>query len=86
MDTSFGATLARYWSAPEVAINVLVFLNLLGALMLGFLVGYERSYRGRAAGIRRRPLRGARPRRPARWADPPPPPTPRCATAPGDRR
>lgn len=52
MDTSFGATLARYWSAPEVAINVLVFLNLLGALMLGFLVGYERSYRGRAAGMR----------------------------------
>ncbi len=52
MDSSFSATLARYWSAPEVAINVLVFMNLLGALLLGFLVGYERSYRGRAAGMR----------------------------------
>jgi putative Mg2+ transporter-C (MgtC) family protein len=52
MDSAFGSVLARYWSAPEVAINVLVFLNLLGALLLGFLVGYERSYRGRAAGMR----------------------------------
>lgn len=52
MDSSFGSVLARYWSAPEVAINLLVFMNLLGALLLGFLVGYERSYRGRAAGMR----------------------------------
>ena len=45
-------TLASFWSAPIVATNVLVFLNLLGALLLGLLVGYERSYHGRAAGMR----------------------------------
>ena len=41
-----------YWSANEVATNLLVFVNLLGALLLGFIVGYERSYHGRAAGMR----------------------------------
>jgi putative Mg2+ transporter-C (MgtC) family protein len=45
-------SLAVYWSAPEVATNIVVFMNLLGALMLGLLVGYERSYHGRAAGMR----------------------------------
>ncbi len=30
----------------------MVFLNLFGALLLGMLVGYERSYHGRAAGMR----------------------------------
>ena len=45
-------SLTSYWSAPEVAINVIVFFNLLGALLLGMLVGYERSYHGRAAGMR----------------------------------
>ncbi|MDP3702143.1 MAG: MgtC/SapB family protein [Hylemonella sp.] len=45
-------TLASFWSAPMVATNVLVFFNLLGALLLGLLVGYERSYHGRAAGMR----------------------------------
>jgi putative Mg2+ transporter-C (MgtC) family protein len=44
--------LAAYLSRPEVAANVVIFLNLLGALLLGLLVGYERSYRGRAAGMR----------------------------------
>ena len=44
--------LTSYWSAPEVAINVIVLFNLLGALLLGMLVGYERSYHGRAAGMR----------------------------------
>lgn len=44
--------LARFWSGPVVATNVLVFFNLLGALLLGLLVGYERSYHGRAAGMR----------------------------------
>src|SRR5436853_2938952 len=44
--------LAAYWSAPEVAANVLIFLNLLGALILGMLVGYERAFHGRAAGMR----------------------------------
>lgn len=44
--------LKLYWSANEVATNLLVFINLLGALLLGFIVGYERSYHGRAAGMR----------------------------------
>ncbi|HLP98588.1 MAG TPA: MgtC/SapB family protein [Sideroxyarcus sp.] len=44
--------LSAYWSAPVVATNVVVFLNLLGALILGLIVGYERSYHGRAAGMR----------------------------------
>jgi putative Mg2+ transporter-C (MgtC) family protein len=44
--------LGSYWSGSLVAANVLVFLNLLGALLLGLVVGYERSYHGRAAGMR----------------------------------
>jgi putative Mg2+ transporter-C (MgtC) family protein len=35
-----------------VEANFLVLLHLLGALSLGLLVGYERSYHGRAAGMR----------------------------------
>ncbi len=45
-------TLMSYWSADAVAINLVIFMNLLGALLLGLLVGYERSYHGRAAGMR----------------------------------
>ncbi|MFZ2540458.1 MAG: MgtC/SapB family protein [Gallionella sp.] len=45
-------SLAAYWSAPIVEANIVVFFNLLGALLLGLLVGYERSYHGRAAGMR----------------------------------
>jgi putative Mg2+ transporter-C (MgtC) family protein len=48
----FGATLAAYWSANELATSLIIFFNLLGALLLGLLVGYERSYHGRAAGMR----------------------------------
>jgi len=44
--------LASFWSLPMLEVNLLVFLNLLGALVLGLLVGYERSYHGRAAGMR----------------------------------
>ena len=44
--------LASYWSGARLDINLLVFLNLAGALALGALVGYERSFRGRAAGMR----------------------------------
>lgn len=44
--------LATYWSAPYMEANILIGLNLLGALILGMLVGYERSYNGRAAGMR----------------------------------
>lgn len=45
-------TLLSFWSGPVFSTNVLVFLNLLGALILGLMVGYERSYHGRAAGMR----------------------------------
>jgi putative Mg2+ transporter-C (MgtC) family protein len=44
--------LVAYWNGPRVAVNIIVFLNLLGALLLGLMVGYERSYHGRAAGMR----------------------------------
>jgi len=43
--------LSAYWSAQIVVTNAVVFLNLLGALLLGLIVGYERSYHGRAAGM-----------------------------------
>ena len=52
MDALSPASLSAYWSAPEVATNLIVFLNLFGALLLGLIVGYERSYHGRAAGMR----------------------------------
>lgn len=42
----------RYWSLPVFEINLLLFANLFGALLLGLLVGYERSYHSRAAGMR----------------------------------
>lgn len=45
-------SLTVYWSHPQFTANLLVFLNLFGALLLGLLVGYERSYHGRAAGMR----------------------------------
>jgi putative Mg2+ transporter-C (MgtC) family protein len=41
-----------YWSQAELQTNALVLLHLAGALLLGLLVGYERSYHGRAAGMR----------------------------------
>lgn len=44
--------LQAYWSHSELATNAVILLNLLGALLLGLLVGYERSYHGRAAGMR----------------------------------
>jgi putative Mg2+ transporter-C (MgtC) family protein len=44
--------IGAYWSHTELATNGLILLNLLGALLLGLMVGYERSYHGRAAGMR----------------------------------
>lgn len=52
MESLSFASLRMYWSAEQVATNILIFMNLFGALMLGLLVGYERSYHGRAAGMR----------------------------------
>ncbi len=44
--------LKTYWSVPEIAVNIVVFMNILGALALGLVVGYERTFHGRAAGMR----------------------------------
>lgn len=44
--------LSAYWSRAELATNGILFLHLLGAAAVGLLVGYERSYHGRAAGMR----------------------------------
>jgi putative Mg2+ transporter-C (MgtC) family protein len=44
--------LSAYWSHDELATNAVILLNLMGALALGLMVGYERSYHGRAAGMR----------------------------------
>lgn len=44
--------IARYWSPRELFTNGLILLHLGGALLLGLLVGYERAYHGRAAGMR----------------------------------
>ena len=44
--------LEAYWSRPELAANGMILLNLVGALAVGILLGYERSYHGRAAGMR----------------------------------
>ncbi len=43
---------AAYWSGPILVANLFVMLHLVGALALGLLVGYERSFHGRAAGMR----------------------------------
>jgi putative Mg2+ transporter-C (MgtC) family protein len=52
MEQWVARSVAAYWSMPEVSVNVVVCLNLLGSLLLGLTVGYERTYHGRAAGMR----------------------------------
>ncbi|MBV8603076.1 MAG: MgtC/SapB family protein [Pelomonas sp.] len=52
MSEIWKSMLASYWSATEVSANVAIFLTLLGALLLGLVVGYERTYHGRAVGMR----------------------------------
>jgi putative Mg2+ transporter-C (MgtC) family protein len=44
--------LAAYWSRPELIANGVLLLHLAGAAAVGLLLGYERSYHGRAAGMR----------------------------------
>jgi putative Mg2+ transporter-C (MgtC) family protein len=44
--------IGSYWNRGELATNIVILLNLVGALLLGLMVGYERSYHGRAAGMR----------------------------------
>ena len=52
MNAFLQQAIADYWSAAEVSTNLIIFLSLLGALFLGLVVGYERTYHGRAAGMR----------------------------------
>ncbi|MDD4615904.1 MAG: MgtC/SapB family protein [Alphaproteobacteria bacterium] len=40
------------WISPEIAANFHAVSAIIIALILGLIVGYERSYRGRAAGMR----------------------------------
>lgn len=44
--------LHSYWALPEIIANGLILLHLIGALLVGVVLGYERSYHGRAAGMR----------------------------------
>ena len=44
--------LGIYWSGDFLAANAFIGLNLIGALLLGMAVGYERTFNGRAAGMR----------------------------------
>lgn len=52
MNSFLQQALSGYWGADEIGTNLIIFFNLLGALALGLIVGYERSYHGRAAGMR----------------------------------
>jgi putative Mg2+ transporter-C (MgtC) family protein len=49
---TFPELINAYWTQAELVTNAVVLLHLLGALLLGLMVGYERSYHGRAAGMR----------------------------------
>jgi putative Mg2+ transporter-C (MgtC) family protein len=44
--------LQHYWTPEALVANASMGVHLLGALILGMLVGYERTYKGRAAGMR----------------------------------
>lgn len=44
--------LQHYWTPEVLVANASMGVHLLGALILGILVGYERTYKGRAAGMR----------------------------------
>jgi len=44
--------LASYWSPNELVANGIILMHLLVALCIGSVLGYERSFHGRAAGLR----------------------------------
>jgi putative Mg2+ transporter-C (MgtC) family protein len=44
--------LLRFWAAGQWQANLLMLMHLLGAMLLGLILGYERAYHGRAAGMR----------------------------------
>lgn len=41
-----------HWTSLHSQANAWILFNIVGALLLGMIVGYERSYHGRAAGMR----------------------------------
>jgi len=41
-----------FWSSAELAANELIFLDILGAMGLGLILGFERNFHGHAAGMR----------------------------------
>lgn len=45
-------SMTDFWSGSVLDTNLIVFFSLFGALLLGLVVGYERFYHGRAAGMR----------------------------------
>ena len=52
MQSIWDSTLSAYWSVAETKANFAMFLTLAGALLLGLAVGYERTFHGRAIGMR----------------------------------
>ncbi len=44
--------LLNFWSPKALEVNFVLLMHLVGSMLLGMLVGYERSYHGRAAGMR----------------------------------
>ncbi len=54
MDSSINISeiLNHYWGADQININIIIFFNLFGSLILGMMLGLERTMRGRAAGLR----------------------------------
>lgn len=42
----------NFWSPAALEVNIVLLMHLAGSMLLGMLVGYERSYHGRAAGMR----------------------------------
>jgi putative Mg2+ transporter-C (MgtC) family protein len=52
MNSIWDSTLSSYWSMTSVSANLAIFLTLGFALLLGLAVGYERTFHGRAIGMR----------------------------------
>ena len=48
----FDNLFSEYWNINMIEANFIIFFNLVGALVLGMLLGAERAYQGRAAGMR----------------------------------
>ncbi len=44
--------LVAYWSTAEIQASLIILMNMAGAFVLGIVMGYERVYHGRAAGLR----------------------------------